>query len=97
MVAPAGYIYQFLYAANERELLAYHWHARGASPIIWPHLHVSAPLTPLDLTRGHLPTGPVSLPAVLRYAVADLGVRPLRQDWAATLAAAERSLDEGAE
>ena len=79
--------------ADERELLAYHWHPQGVSPIIWPHLHVSASVAPIDLTRAHLPTGPVAL----RCAAADLGVRPLRQDWAAVLANAERALADSAE
>jgi hypothetical protein len=90
--ATAGYVYQFLDEANERELLAYHWHARGASPIVWPHLHVPGPVAPIDLSRAHLPTGPASLPAVLRWAISDLGVRPLRPDWPAVLAAADRAL-----
>jgi hypothetical protein len=89
--AIAGYWYELSYA-DERELLAYHWHPGGVSPITWPHLHVSAPVAPIDLTRGHLPTGPVSLPAVLRCAIGDLGVRPSRRDWAAVRADAERAL-----
>ena len=95
LAAIAGYVYQFSYE-NGRECIASHWHPRGASPIGWPHLHVSGPTAPIDLTRGHLPTGPVALPAVLRYAIDDLAVRPLRQDWPAVLKIAERALAEGA-
>jgi hypothetical protein len=91
-VVTAGYVYQFLYADNDRECLAYHWHARGASPIVWPHIHVPGPVAPVDLTKAHLPTGVVSLPAVLRCAIGDLGVRPLRRDCATVLADAERAL-----
>ena len=94
--AIAGYWYAILHA-DERELLAYHWHPRGVSAIVWPHLHVSAPVAPLDLSRAHLPTGPVSLPAVLRCAIADLGVRPLRQGWAAVLADAESAVTRSGE
>jgi hypothetical protein len=90
-------VHQFLYVDDERECIAYHWHARGASPIVWPHLHVSAPAGPLDLSRAHLPTGPVALSAVLRCAVGDLGVRPLRRDWAAVLVDAERALATAAQ
>jgi hypothetical protein len=91
----AGYWYVLSYA-DERELLVYHWHPRGVSPIVWPHVHLSAPVAPIDLTRAHLPTGPVALPAVLRCAVGDLGVRPLRRDWATVLADAERALAQAA-
>ncbi len=91
---PAGYWCELLHS-GERELLAYHWHPTGASTITWPHIHVSGPTAPVDLTRGHLPTGVVVLPAVLRYAIADLGVEPLRPDWEAVLAGAERALRAG--
>ena len=94
--ALVGYWYEISHA-DERELLAYHWHPRGVSPIVWPHLHTSAPIAPIDLTRAHLPTGPVLLPAVLRCALGDLGVRPLRPDWPAVLADAERALVQAAE
>jgi hypothetical protein len=92
----AGYWFEFLHA-DERELLAYHWHPTGASPIIWPHVHVSGPTAPIDMTRGHLPTGPVALPWVLRYAIADLGVRPLRADWQDVLREAEQALTAATE
>jgi hypothetical protein len=90
-VETAAYEYALL-QADGRELLAYHWHPTGRSPIVWPHAHLSAPVSPIDLTKGHAPTGPVGLPAVLRWAISDLGVRPLRPDWPAVLADAERAL-----
>ncbi len=49
------------------------------------------------MTRAHLPTGPVALPAVLRCLIADFGDRPLRADRSAMLAAAERALQPGSE
>lgn len=70
-----------------REILAYHWHPEGRVTV--PHVHVGAGtaegrLRP-DLARAHLPTGHVPLRDVLRLAIAELGVRPLRPDWDAVL------------
>jgi hypothetical protein len=77
-----GYRYQ-LYLPNETELLAFHWHPEDPNPVKFPHLHLSAgaQLGFPALARAHIPTGPVSLQAVLRFAIEDLGVRPLRADW----------------
>ncbi len=66
-----------------REIVAYHWHPGGR--VTFPHLHLGAgaaegPLRP-DLAGTHLPTGHVTLQDVLRMAVVELGVRPLRPDW----------------
>lgn len=64
----AGYAFT-LFEHSGRELLAFHWHPAGRSPVAYPHLHVSAALrgtTPsgeaaiLPLDKVHLPTGLVS-------------------------------------
>ena len=39
------------------------------------------------LARAHIPTGTVQLFDVLRFGIADLGVRPLRADWRDILSA----------
>lgn len=66
-----------------RELVAYHWHSHGASPITTPHMHLSADVKVGDRWLGkiHLPTGIVGLEQVLALAIAELGVEPLREDW----------------
>lgn len=71
-------------------LLAYHWHPTGNSPVTHPHLHVGCRTLAVDYARAHLPTGHVSLPAVLRAAIAEWGVKPLRADWDEILEQAER-------
>ena len=74
--------------AQGQELLAYHWHPLGKSRWKRPHLHVSdGPLAGL-----HLPTSRVSLESLLRLLLAELEVRPLRNDWPAVLDVAERAL-----
>lgn len=83
----------------ERELLVYHWQPgpRYAGPD-HPHLHVSASLRAatsavdereIDLDKLHLPTGQVTLAAVVRSLITEFGVEPLRPDWARVLDAAE--------
>jgi len=55
-----------------------HVHNQGAHPII--------------TARTHIPSGRVSLASVVRFAIEELGVRPLRPDWATVLAKEERTL-----
>jgi hypothetical protein len=83
------YAYTLLDHAD-RELLAWHWHPRGRSPVAFPHLHVSSALrgtTPsggpavLPLDKVHLPTGHISVADVVKLLVGDLGIAPLRADW----------------
>ena len=90
-VAIVGYDYS-LRERDGVEVLAYHWHPTGPSPVTAPHLHVGGRTAPVDLSKVRLPTGPVSLAAVVRMTIADLGVEPLRPDWHAVLDRAEREL-----
>ena len=80
----AGYRFELRHADGPT-LLAYHWHPTGVSPITFPHLHIGGSVRSVDLSKAHLPTGHVSLQDVLRFAIADLGVLPLRNDWSAVL------------
>ncbi len=78
---PLAYAYNV--GLHGRELLSFHWHPTGASPIRTPHLHVHAEIQVGDvwLHKAHLPTGPVSPVDVLRLLLDDFGVPPLRDDW----------------
>ena len=76
----AGYRYE-LHDQDGQELIAYHWHPLGNSPIATPHLHVTARMSGFDLSKAHLPTGIVPLLAVLRCLITEFGVAPLRPDW----------------
>ena len=86
----AGYAFE-IRAADNRMALAFHWHPTGRSPITWPHLHLGSPIANIDLSKAHVPTGMVTLQDVLRFAIVDLGVRPLRDDWYEVLT---QSLDD---
>jgi len=85
-----GYIHDLLGSDGAR-VVGYHWHPIEGGSIDSPHLHVGRqfahPALPTvvrartdRLVRSHLPTEPVVLPTVLRYAIVELGVAPLRDD-----------------
>lgn len=81
---------------NGKELLGFHFHPHERSPITYPHLHVYS-ATGIDrhgLAKTHIPTGHVPLESVLRYVVTELGVTPLRRDWADVLDALQAVSEE---
>ena len=82
-----GYDY-VVYDAEQREVLLYHWHPRGNSPVATPHLHLEqgANVSRPEVRDAHLPTGEVSLNAVLRVLIEEMGVQPRRPDWDSVLA-----------
>jgi hypothetical protein len=60
----------------------------GGTPITFGHLHVGPaligsdpPIRPKDLHKAHIPTGRVSLEAVIRLAIEEFGITPRRSDW----------------
>ena len=59
-----------------------------------PHLHVTSQAGTAAITRKqHIPTGRVSLESVVRFAIAELGVRPIRDDWGRVLDAGQAAFD----
>ena len=74
--------------SNQREILNYHWHPLGNSRVVTPHLHLEqGALVGLSGIRdSHLPTGPVSIIAFLRFLIEELSVEPVRRDWELLLA-----------
>lgn len=83
-----GYLYAIRH--EDRELVSYHWHPSGKSPISQPHMHVGAAVQIGDrwLGKVHLPTGMVGLEQIIALAVVELGVEPLRDDWERLIAEA---------
>lgn len=83
-----GYRYAVI-GAEQRELLAYHWHPTGVSGVTIPHVHVSnaawrdrsAP----DLSAIHLSTGPIALSDIVLLLITEFGALPRRGDWAELL------------
>ena len=82
-VSTLAYIYALDDAESGHEVIAYHWHPDGRSSEARPHLHLGAGagVTRSALGDAHLPTNRVALEDVVRLAITDLGVEPLRVDW----------------
>ena len=70
-------------AAEDSEILAWHWHPLTTPDRTNPHLHVGVDQPELGVTfaKLHVPTGRVSFEEVVRFLVVDLGVQPARDDW----------------
>lgn len=86
-ISTAAYRYH-LRDLNDRELIAWHWHPGTGTDR--PHIHMSS--GPIG-RHVHVPTGRVSIEAVLWLLLGDLQVKPTRAhetDWQDILAAAER-------
>lgn len=107
IVRTTEYRYRIL-DPNGLEILAYHWHPAGVSPVTYPHVHLSGRLPPLALgPRGgavrlggmHLPTGgevgAVTLADVVRLLITEFGVGPRRADWERIVAEAGRGREAG--
>ena len=87
-VRTTGYGYTLLHGM-ELEFIACHWHPAARRAVTYPHLHVGGVTLPVNLSKAHLATGHVTLAAVVRMAIAELGVEPLRRDWQDVLRAEE--------
>jgi hypothetical protein len=77
-----------LLTTEQREIIAFHWHpdVPGRPE---PHLHLGVASKASTLLRqAHIPASIVTLPQVLRFAIRELGVEPIRDDWEARLASA---------
>ncbi len=85
-VIETGYEYSIM-DADQREILAYHWHPMGQSSFISQHLHIGhgAMTAREELHTAHLPTGYVSLPDIIRLLIRDFGAIPRRGDWESVL------------
>lgn len=88
-ITTVKYWYQFA-LLDGRKLLTFHWTPETTSPgqRTYPHLHVesslldpSGPFMPDTFSKLHIPTGPVSLAAIVRFAIEELGVTPIPRDW----------------
>lgn len=93
-VRSLGYWYQVRRTGGP-EVIAFHWHPRGqGGNIPFPHLHLGHAIGPVAIgAKAHVPTGRVSLEAVVAFLIRELGVRPLRPDWDDVLAANQAAFD----
>ena len=65
--------------------VSYHWHPTGSSRVITPHMHIVSAMRLASngkpIGELHLPTGMVSLAAIVKFLIEELGVEPNRPDW----------------
>lgn len=70
-------------------LLSYQWHPKPGERYSYPHLHLgpasgigsSASAAARLTDKSHVPTGRVAVEDVVRFAITQLNVEPLRDDW----------------
>ena len=83
------YWYQFA-TMDGSKLFTWHWtpETRDPGQRRFPHLHIGSglvdpngPFLPDTLSGRHIPTGRVSIEAIVRFAIEELGAEPVRQDW----------------
>jgi hypothetical protein len=67
------YIYALYH--GEELILSYHWHPDTSPDIDFPHLH--HPASP----KVHFPTKRIALEDVIRLAIREFGVMPLKKTW----------------
>ena len=93
-VRTAAYYYS-LDDSSDREVISYHWHPQGRSPVQFPHLHIGpgAACKRAEIITAHFPTGRVSIPEFLQLAITDFRVEPLRSDWSTVFAEARRNFE----
>ena len=86
--------YHRVFTADEREIIAYHWHPTAISHVTDPHLHLSRQITPIQfapraepvaLAEAHLPTSFITFADIVRLLITEFGVAPRRPDWRAIL------------
>ena len=79
-VSTAGWIYD-LADSRDEPIASFHWHPEGSGRVTRPHVHVYGHHGVAELHKLHLPTGRVSMEAVIRFLIEDLDVVPRRPDW----------------
>jgi hypothetical protein len=88
---------EYVYAvSDERDdlIAAWHWHptsGRAGDEAHSPHIHAYGDRATLTLHKLHLPTGRVSLEALVRFLIEDFDVIPRRTDWSAILSRHEEA------
>ena len=94
-VSTAAYLYQ-ISREDGRELLAFHWNPHGRGKVTTPHVHIGPVVEQAaEIVRGlHIPTGRVSLEAVVRFLIDELSISPQRADWADVVARNEERFNQ---
>ncbi len=89
-VRTLGYDYSLVQGENT-EIWAMHWHPKGRSWEVRPHLHLGDVILADDApinSKSHLTTGRMTFETAIRWAI-EFGVEPLRDDYDDHLTLAE--------
>lgn len=80
-VSTVGYLYSLKDSVHDQDIISYHWHPY--TPPSYPHFHLGAgaSIGRPEIVKAHLPTGRIALENVLRLALNDFHVTPLKKDW----------------
>lgn len=89
-VEVSGYNYTFEVQRPHmapHELIAFHWHPDHNQRVRFPHVHLGYGAGELrhGLDKAHIPTGRLTIADIVRFAITELGVEPMRGDWAEIL------------
>lgn len=90
-VSTVRYFYTFWTTGDQpEEILSFQWAPEETGPgvVSFPHLHIGPAIIsdetavrPKDLHKAHIPTGRVSIEAIVRLAITELGVPPQKRRW----------------
>lgn len=97
--------YWYLFSLDDgREMLTYHWTPEvqpDSGQKTYPHIHIGpallapdVPIFPETFHKKHVPSGRVSIESVVRFAIEDLGVSPLKSDWSDILDRGQGRFDQ---
>ncbi len=82
-VSTLKYTYAIEYAESGKEIIAFHWSREPSGPVPYPHIHCDfggnggMPIT----RKTHVPSGRVALEDVVFFAISELKVKPLSDEW----------------
>lgn len=92
-VSTAAYQY-VIEDTDAREILAFHWHP--FSGVVEPHVHLGsgAKVGRKELQKTHIPTSRISVERVIRFAIDEFAITPLRPDWSQVLSDTEAMFEK---
>ena len=88
-----GYAYDFRHVDGP-SVIAYHYHPGPDAAVQTPHAHVSQYTRPINLSKVHLPTGRITLEAIVRLAIQEFGTTALRTDYDEVLQESEDAFNQ---
>ncbi|MCU1318985.1 MAG: hypothetical protein JWP98_503 [Edaphobacter sp.] len=83
VVKTESYVYEILDSVTHKDVFCFHWEPH--SRVQYPHLHLGFATKghglPID-NKAHIPSGRVAVEDLVAFLISDLGVKPLKANWA---------------